>query len=178
LAPVRGQSISVKAKEQIMTEQNPAGPVLFCFDGSEGSLSAMRAAGELVERPVEAVVLTVWETIETQLALAGGFAAGFAFDSTDLDAEEEASARAVAEEGARRASEHGYKAAPMVRQSYQGVANAILDTADELSARLIVCGQRGRGTVQTALLGSVSHKLASHTRRPVLIAPEIQAGKK
>ena len=161
-----------------MAEGNPAGPVLFCFDGSEGSRSALRAAGELVDRPVEAVVLTIWETIETQLALAGGFAAGFPLDGADLDAEEEASARSVAEEGARRASEHGYKAAPMVRQSYQGVAKTILETADELSARLIVCGQRGRGTVRTALLGSVSHTLASHTRRPVLIAPETQAGSK
>jgi nucleotide-binding universal stress UspA family protein len=163
------------AKEQVMTEENPAGPVLFCFDGSEGSRSALKAAGQLVERPVEAVVLTVWEAIETQLALAGGFAAGIPLDSADLDAEEEASARKIAEEGALRASEHGYKAAPMVRQSYQGVVKTILETADELSARLIVCGQRGRGTVRTALLGSVSHALASHTRRPVLIAPESHA---
>jgi hypothetical protein len=55
-----------------MTEGSPAGPVLFCFDGSEGSRNALRAAGQLVSRPVEAVVLTVWETIETRLALAGG----------------------------------------------------------------------------------------------------------
>jgi nucleotide-binding universal stress UspA family protein len=155
-----------------MTEASPTGSVLFCFDGSEGSRSALRAAGELIARPTEAVVLTVWESIETQLALAGGFAAGFAMDEASLDAEEEASARSVAEEGARRATEHGYAAVPMVRQSYQGVAKAILETADEISARLIVCGQRGRGTLRTALLGSVSHTLASHTRRPVLIAPE------
>ena len=159
-----------------MTEQSPDSPVLFCFDGSEGSLSALRAAGQLIERPVEAVVLTVWETIETQLALAGGFAAGFPLDGAELDAQEEASARSVAEDGARRANEHGYKATAMVVQSYEGVAKAVLDTADELSARLIVCGQRGRGAVRTALLGSVSHSLASHTRRPVLIAPETRSG--
>jgi len=158
-----------------MTEPNPDGPVLFCFDGSEGSRSAMRAAGELINRPVDAVVLTVWETIETQLALAGGFATGISFDGADLDAEEEASARSVAEEGALRANEHGYKAGPMVRQSYQGVGKTILDAADEISARLIVCGQRGRGAVRSALLGSVSHTLASHTQRPVLIAPESHA---
>jgi nucleotide-binding universal stress UspA family protein len=155
-----------------MTEGSPDGPVLFCFDGSDGSLSAMRAAGQLIERPVEAVVLTVWETIETRLALAGGFAAGFPIDDADLDAQEEASAKSIAEEGARRANEHGYKATAMVVQSYEGAAKAILDVADQLSARLIVSGQRGRGTIRTALLGSVSHALASHTRRPVLIAPE------
>ena len=136
----------------------------------------MRAAGQLIERPAEAVVLTVWETIETQLALAGGFAAGIGFDSANLDTEEEASAKAVAEEGALRASEHGYQAVPMVRRSVESPAKAILEVADELSARLIVCGQRGRGALRTALLGSVSHTLASHTRRPVLIAPEPHAG--
>ncbi|HSZ46141.1 MAG TPA: universal stress protein [Streptosporangiaceae bacterium] len=157
-----------------MTEGSPAGPVLFCFDGSEGSRNALRAAGQLVSRPVEAVVLTVWETIETRLALAGGFTAGFPIDDADLDAQEEASARSVAEEGARQATEHGYQAVAIVRQSHEGTARTILDTADELSARLIVCGQRGRGALRTALLGSVSHSLASHTRHPVLIAPEAQ----
>jgi nucleotide-binding universal stress UspA family protein len=155
-----------------MTE---AGPVLFCFDGSEGSRSAMRAAAELIERPADAVVLTVWETIETQLAFAGGFAAGIPLNGAEVDEEEESSAKAVAEEGARQANQHGYKAAPLVRQSFQGVARTILDTADEMSARMIVCGQRGRGAVRTALLGSVSHTLAAHTRRPVLIAPETEA---
>ncbi len=60
----------------------------------------------------------------------------------------------------------------MIRESFQGVVEAILETADEVSARLIVCGQRGRGPIRAALLGSVSHALASHARRPVLIAPE------
>lgn len=159
-----------------MTEPTPRGPVLFCFDGSEGSRSALRTAAELIGRPADAVVLTVWETVETQLALSGGFATGFRLEDAGLNAAEETSAKSVAEEGARRASEHGYTAASMVRQSYEGVAKTILDTADELSARVIVCGQRGRGTLRTALLGSVSHTLASHTRRPVLIAPETRAG--
>ncbi len=147
------------------------GPVLFCFDGSDGSRGALRAAADLIDRSAEAVVLTVWETIETQMALAGAFAAG-AVGASDLDAGEEASAQSVAQEGALRANEHGYKATAMTRQSFDGIARAILDTADELSARLIVCGQRGRGPLRAALLGSVSHALASHTRRPVLIAPE------
>jgi nucleotide-binding universal stress UspA family protein len=156
-----------------MAEPNPNGPVLFCFDGSDGSRSAMRAAGQLINRPSEAVVLTVWETIETRLALAGGFTAGYLADGGDLDAQEEASARAVAEEGARRASEHGYTATAMVRQAQTGIALAILEVADEVSARLLVCGQRGRGALRVALLGSVSHRLASHAKHPVLIAPEI-----
>ncbi len=85
---------------------------------------------------------------------------------------EEAYAKSVAEEGALRATAHGYLASAMARESYDGFAKAILDVADEVSARLIVCGQRGRGVLRSTLLGSVSHTLASHTRRPILIAPE------
>jgi nucleotide-binding universal stress UspA family protein len=161
-----------KGELYTVTDVKTNGAVLFCYDGSEGSRSAMRAAADLIERPVEVVVLTVWETIATRLALAGAFAAGLPTGGADLNEEEKSSADAVAEEGARRANEHGYVASAMTTESFEGIANAILEVADNISARLIVCGQRGRGPIRTALLGSVSHRLASHARRPVLIAPE------
>ncbi len=155
-----------------MTDETAEVPVLFCFDGSAGSRAALKSAVDLVERPVEAVVLTVWETIATRLALSGAFAAGNTTGGADLDAEEERFARSVAEEGALKANEHGYSATPMTRESFEGIPHAILDIAEELSARLIDCGQRGRGVLRSALLGSVSHALASHSGRPILIAPE------
>src|ERR1700722_9454222 len=104
-----------------MTGESPHGPVLFCFDGSEGSRGAMRAAVELIDRPADAVVLTVWETVATRLALAGAFAAGTT-GGADLDAEEESYARSMAEEGALRASEHGYKSSATTRESLDGIA--------------------------------------------------------
>ncbi len=159
-----------------MTGGGQNGPVLFCFDGSDGAREAMRAAGKLITRPVDAVVLTVWETIATRLALAGAFAAGITAGGADLDTEEESYATSVAEDGALRASEHGYAASPLVKESFEGIPRAILEAADDLSARVIVCGQRGRGALRSTLLGSVSHTLASHTRRPILIAPEHPVG--
>ena len=159
-----------------MTGGSQNGPVLFCFDGSDGAREAMRAAGKLISRPVDAVVLTVWETVATRLALAGAFAAGITAGGADLDTEEESYATSVAEDGALRASEHGYAASPLVKESFEGIPRAILEAADDLSARLIVCGQRGRGALRSTLLGSVSHTLASHTRRPILIAPEHPVG--
>ncbi len=51
------------------------GPVLFCFDGSDRSRAAMKGAAALISRPVEAVAITVWETVATCLALASAFAA-------------------------------------------------------------------------------------------------------
>jgi nucleotide-binding universal stress UspA family protein len=156
-----------------MTDVTSHGPVLFCFDGSEGSLGAMRAAGRLLATPADAVVLTVWETVATRLALAGAFAAGNIAGGSDLDVEEETFAKSVAEEGARRAKEHGYNATAMTKESFEGVGKAIFEVAEQLSPCLIVCGQRGRGVIRSALLGSVSHQLASHSHRPVLIAPEV-----
>jgi nucleotide-binding universal stress UspA family protein len=155
-----------------MTQSGLRGPVLFCYDGSEGSRAAMRAAAGLVEPSVEVVVLTVWEPIAVRLALGGAFAAGSVPNEGELDGQEESFAKAAAEDGAQRAVQHGYKASAMTKESTEGIARAILAVADEVSARLIVCGQRGRNPLRTVLLGSVSHTLAAHTRRPVLIAPE------
>jgi nucleotide-binding universal stress UspA family protein len=41
--------------------------------------------------------------------------------------------------------------------------------AQEIDAELVV---RGRGAIGSALLRSVSHALAAHAKRPVLIAPQ------
>jgi nucleotide-binding universal stress UspA family protein len=155
-----------------MTQSGHKGPVLFCYDGSEGSRAALRAAAELVEPSVEVVVLTVWEPLAARLALGGAFAVGAVSNEGELDEQEESFAKAAAQDGAQRAIQHGYKASAMTAESAEGPARAILAVADEISARLIVCGQRGRNPVRAALLGSVSHTLAAHARRPVLIAPE------
>jgi nucleotide-binding universal stress UspA family protein len=132
----------------------------------------MRAAGHLVDPRSDAVVLTIWESIATRLALTGAFVSGATFGDSDVDADEESYAKSVAEEGAKRATEHGFAATPMVKESFEGTPKAILEVADELSVRLIVCGQRGRSALRSTLLGSTSHALASHTRRPILISPE------
>src|SRR3984957_4660432 len=79
----------------VMTEGSQSGPVLFCFDGSDGSREAMRAAADLIDRPVEAVVLTVWETVATRLTLAGAFAAGNTTGDADLDVAEESYAKSM-----------------------------------------------------------------------------------
>jgi nucleotide-binding universal stress UspA family protein len=168
--------IFAKRKGKIMTGEGKSGPVLFCFDGSEGSRAAMRAAADVINRPADAIVLSVWETVATRLALAGAFSAGITVGGADMDDEEESYARSVAEEGALKAREHGYEATPMTVESFEGIPKAILETAEDLSACLIVCGQRGRGVLRSALLDSVSHALASRTRHPILIAPEKSEG--
>ena len=64
------------------------GPVLFCYDGSEGSRAAMAAAAELVAHPAPAVVLTIWQPAAVLLARAGGFGGGYLSDEERVDAEQ------------------------------------------------------------------------------------------
>jgi nucleotide-binding universal stress UspA family protein len=148
------------------------GPVLFCYDGSEGSSAAMTAAVELVAHPAPAVVLVVWQPAAVLLAQAGGFGGGYLSDEERVDNEQAQLAKEAAEEGVERARAHGYEASARVEEATEGAGRKIIEIADELDARLIVCGRRGRGAVTSALLGSVSHIVLAHAGRPVLIAPQ------
>jgi nucleotide-binding universal stress UspA family protein len=148
------------------------GPVLFCYDGSEGSRAAMAAAAELLARPAPAVVLAVWQPAAVLLARAGGFGGGYLSDEERVDAGQAQLASDAAKEGVVRARAEGYDASARVEEATEGAGRMIIEIADQLDARLIVCGRRGLGVVASALLGSVSHMVLAHAGRPVLIAPE------
>ena len=145
-------------------------PVLFCYDGSEGSKTALGAAVELI-KPGDAVVLVVWTPAEIQLARAGSFLVAIPNEG-EIDEKEATLAQQIADEGAAGARTRGYNATARVVRADESVAKAIDQVAQEIDAGLIVCGQRGRGPVTSAVLGSVSHALASQTKRPLLIAPQ------
>jgi nucleotide-binding universal stress UspA family protein len=132
----------------------------------------MAAAAELLAHPAPAVVLTIWQPAGVLLAKAGGFGGSYLSDEEQVDEEQAQLARDAAEEGVEQGRTLGYDASARVERATQGVARVIVELADELDARLIVCGRRGRGAVTSALLGSVSHEVLAHAGRPVLIAPE------
>jgi nucleotide-binding universal stress UspA family protein len=144
--------------------------VLFCYDGSDGSKTALTAAVDVI-KPADAVVLVVWTPATVQLARAGSFVVAVPNEG-EIDEQEAATARHIAEEGAAGARTRGYNATARIEQANESVARTIDEVAQEIDARLVVCGQRGRGAIGSALLGSVSHALAAHTKRPVLIAPQ------
>jgi nucleotide-binding universal stress UspA family protein len=144
-------------------------PVLFCYDGSDGSRTALTAAVELI-KPADAVVLVVWTPAVVQLARAGSFLVAVPNEG-EIDEQEEAIAKQIAEEGAAGARQRGYNASARTAEATESVSRTIDEIAEEIDAGLVVCGQRGRGAIGSALLGSVSHALAAHTKRPVLIAP-------
>ena len=146
-------------------------PVLFCYDGSEGSRAALSAAVELVMHPADAVVLVVWTPVALQLARGGSLLVAVPNEG-EMDEEETAVAQRLADEGAEAAKGRGYNAAARVARANESVAKTIREVAGEIDARLIVCGQRGRGAFASAVLGSVSHQISAHADRPVLIAPQ------
>lgn len=49
-----------------------------------------------------------------------------------------------------------------------------MDVADELDAAVIVIGSRGLSGLQEILDKSLSHQVATHAGRPVLIVPPAQ----
>jgi nucleotide-binding universal stress UspA family protein len=145
-------------------------PVLFCYDGSDGSRSALRAAAGLVVHPADAVVLAVWMPAVVSLVRAGSFLTTVPNEG-EIDEQEATFAKRIAEEGAAGARQHGYNAYARVAKADVSVVGTIGEIAQEIDAGLIVCGQRGRGAISSTLLGSVSHGLSSHAQRPVLIVP-------
>jgi nucleotide-binding universal stress UspA family protein len=146
-------------------------PVLFCYDGSEGSKAALSVAVELIMHPADAVVLVVWTPIAVQLARGGSLLAAVPNEG-QMDEEEIATAQGLADAGAEAARRRGYNASGRVAEANESVAKTINEVAREIDARLIVCGQRGRGAFASAVLGSVSHQLSAHAEGPVLIAPQ------
>jgi len=146
-------------------------PTLVCYDGSDQSTRALEALRGVLAPTAELVVLTVWQPLVTKLAETGSFGVFALDDETELDESEEKAARAAAEQAVERARAAGYTATARVEEAQQAAWMKIIEVADEIDAGLIVCGTRGRGALKTALLGSVSRAVLTHSGRPVLIAP-------
>jgi nucleotide-binding universal stress UspA family protein len=54
-------------------------------------------------------------------------------------------------------------------------ASVIAQVADSVDADVIVVGRRGRGGVAELVLGSVSHELVLHSKRPILLISTTQS---
>jgi nucleotide-binding universal stress UspA family protein len=150
---------------------SPGQPILICYDGSEESRRAIGSVTNMLSSSA-AVVLTAWQPLTARLAESGGFGVYALEEEGELDARERDAALAAAEDGAARAREAGFDATARVQEAPTAVWRAIVDVADEIDAGLIVCGNRGRGSVRSALLGSTSHAVLQHAGRPVLVSPD------
>jgi nucleotide-binding universal stress UspA family protein len=153
--PLSPQSFESGAPMPDATDQ----PILLCYDGSDDAFRAIEFAGSLFPGR-SAVVLSVWEHYSV---LSG-------VQRVDDSLVQEAT-EALAADGCDRARAAGFTATPAAVQAHHGVAEAIIDAADEHDAMLVVMGTRGNTGIRSLLLGSVSHGVAHHAHRPLLIVP-------
>lgn len=146
--------------------------ILVCYDGSDDAKRAVDTAAVLLG-PRHAVVLNV----APAMTLADGVAAtpsrvpGGMFEDRNM-----ADALIRAEAGAARARRAGLEAearATTARTTWQG----IIDVADDLEAAAIVIGSRDLGGPGELAGSSLSHTVATHARRPVLVVPSAQGAR-
>jgi len=141
-------------------------PILICYDGSEGARHAIETAGALLGKR-RAVVLDVGPplTVAESYAALGPMVPGEEFEEENLgDAEQRARAGA---ELAKRAGFDAEARAEVAAPTWEGV----VDVADEIDAAVIVTGSRGLTGAREVFEGSLSHDVAEHAGRPVLIVP-------
>jgi nucleotide-binding universal stress UspA family protein len=146
-----------------------ARPILLCFDGSEHARRAVSETAALLE-PRPAVVLSVWERARdlSPLDPLGDAIGRLSEIYAELDGIGLEVARRQAEEGVRLAK----RLFPDVRPRVEcgPVAQTIVRVAGEEDAAAIALGARGRSG-PSAMLGSVSARVARHAHRPVFVVP-------
>jgi nucleotide-binding universal stress UspA family protein len=139
------------------------GPLLCCLDDSPEARAALRVARALAERlGLPLVLLHVEPGTEAPgvSAAPGGQARLREMELSD--------ARALLR---RLADDEGLGDHVQMRTETGSAADRIVVACEETGASFVVLGSRGRGNVASAVLGSVSHAVASRAPCPVVIVP-------
>ena len=139
-------------------------PLLICYDDSTGARHAVESAATLFPGR-RAVVLDVAPAVTAQESLADLAPVIPNFEEINT-----ADALSKARVGAELAREHGLEAEPradFAAPTWDGVVEA----ANDLDAAVIVIGSRGLRGAREVFEGSLSHEVAEHAGRPVLIVP-------
>jgi nucleotide-binding universal stress UspA family protein len=140
------------------------GPVLICWDGSEGAARAIDDAAAIVGPSRQAIVLFAHVPTESARGILGGFSAPDAPIMGHADAE------LLMEEGLRAARAAGFDARGLPVVAERKTSEIIAATAEAEGALLIAMGQRERSAIGTLVLGSVARGVLEADHRPVLLA--------
>jgi nucleotide-binding universal stress UspA family protein len=144
-----------------------ADTVLLCADGSDASTAALRAGVDLLGPDADYLLVTVAEPADPMLATGTGFAGG------TMSGEELGELEQLRIDNARAllrqvADELGRPEMP-IQVLMGGPGPSLVRLADELGARAVVLGSRGRGGLKRALLGSVSDHVVRNAACPVVV---------
>ncbi len=148
-----------------MPNATDEGPVLFAYDGSAHAKAAIEEAGRQLRTGRGAIVLTVWEPLES-IPFIGAPLTSLPRGVID---EVEERARQVAVEGAELARGSGFDAEPLIERGAPAWTR-IVELADQNKAAIVVLGSHGRTGLGYALMGSVATAVAQHVKRPVMIS--------
>ena len=150
-----------------MTEFNDDGPVMIAYDGSDSAKAGIARAGEQLRSGRSAIVLTVWEPLDS-VPFWGAPMAVVPNEITEKVADQ---AEKVAAEGVALADAAGFHARALVERGDPAWAQ-IVETAEREQAAVIVLGSHGRSSIGYAAIGSVATAVAHHAKVPVLIVRE------
>jgi nucleotide-binding universal stress UspA family protein len=148
-----------------VTTDDPQGPFVLCFDGSEAAERAIRTAPVLLGRGRAATVLYAHKPTERSLGVVQGITGG----RIDAPVSGEADAHHVVDAGVAIAREAGFDAQALLLEADRPTAELIAAKAEELDAPAIVMGQRGLSGLKSALLGSVTRDVVNAQHRPVVL---------
>ncbi|HET6507783.1 MAG TPA: universal stress protein [Baekduia sp.] len=148
-----------------MSVENPSGPLVLCYDGSEAAERAIRIAPILVGRGRPARLLYAYKPTERSLGVAQALSGG----SIDAPVHSEPEAEEIVARGVAIAREAGFEAEPLLKVADRRSAELIAQAAEDLDAPAIVMGQRGLSGFKSAVLGSVSRDVVNAYHRPVVL---------
>jgi len=139
--------------------------ILVAVDGSDESFHALRAVGHLA-RAEKLIVLNALDVPRLAYPMGGEPRVMEDFSLSIQEVMRDDSERLLARAAALLPMNTG----PVSKQIESGTpADAILAAAVKEKAGLIVMGSRGLGPVKELLLGSVSHRVATHAGCPTLV---------
>lgn len=154
------------------------GPFLLCFDGSDDAANAIGRAAEMTGGG-PALLVHVWVPPSALMFQGQEIDEGhpLAPAAEEFDAAARERAERVTAAGVELAEAAGFDARPATVASHHRVWRTILDLAEAHDARAIVIGSLGTSKLAAVHVGSVSHAVFNHSRRPVLVVPLADRGR-